>query len=711
MRPVRELFLVLSPWAQARAAMLTCALALAGLPSSARAQAGADDTAPPDDNLDLPGEETPELRALRLAELEIFGRYQPLIELSPSLPRPLRLSVPDALTSDAPEIEPGAGTSGRRRDLSWLEGLVVPDIPVRWDDRVIRYLEFFREDPRGQQLIRSWMRRVDHFGTLIRRTLREEGLPEDLIYVAMVESGFDPRARSDAGAVGLWQFIARTGREYGLRQDRWVDMRMDPEASTRAGARYLAALHRRLGTWELALAAYNAGYGALLRAILKYNTNDYWELSYLEAALPFETSLYVAKVMACAIIARNPDRFGLADLARDAPIEYDVVEAPAGAPLGALARAAGTTVEELRRLNPALRRNRVPPGSEPWRLRIPRGRRDAFERAWSRNGLRQPAHRSYVVRFGEDLAAVARRFGISEAQLRELNQIDDEERIGAGVALVVPSVEPRDPRPSERPVIAIPPGTFEYADRRRVFYRVVRGDDLREIARFFGVSLDEIQQWNVIDLRAALQEGMWLQLFVPAHVDLGLAVVLTESDVRTLVIGSEEFYEWHARQEGRVRFRYRVRPGDTLSTIAARFGLTTGSMARINQISRDSILRVGRELIVYTTPDRLPAEFRDRIEWEGAPAEAPAGDASAARAAEAEAEAPAGDASAARAAEAEAEAPAGDASAARAAEAEAEAPASDASAARARGGDETPPVAVPDEAPVVRPAPASAPPS
>src|SRR5690606_11398826 len=138
---------------------------------------------------------------------------------------------------------------------------------VRWDDRVIRYLEFFRDDPRGNRFIRAWLRRVDRYGPMIRRRLEAEGLPRDLIFVAMVESGFDPTARSHAGAAGMWQFVRRTGEEFGLTVDHWADRRLDPEAATVAAGRYLGQLRARFGTWELAFAAYNMGYGALLRSI------------------------------------------------------------------------------------------------------------------------------------------------------------------------------------------------------------------------------------------------------------------------------------------------------------------------------------------------------------------------------------------------------------------------------------------------------------
>ena len=391
-------------------------------------------------------------------------------------------------------------------------------------------------------------------------------------------------------------------------------MRMDPEASTQAGARYLSALQRRFGTWEFAFAAYNMGYGALLRSIRKYDTNDYWELSHLEAALPFETTLYVSKVIACAIIGRNPERFGLGDLTREEPITMDVATVAGGTGLRAIARAAGTSIDEIRRLNPALRRERTPPGVERFAVRIPSGTRDAFSRAWARRRGAEPGLRTHTVRFGEDLGMVARRYRMSENELRALNELDERESVRAGFALVVPAVAVLEEERGEPPTIALPPGTFEYADRRQIFYAVRRRDELREIARFFGVTLDELRQWNAVDPRAALHEGMFLQLFVRSDFDLDRALVMSPDEVRTLVIGSEEFYEWHVRQDGRVRIRYRVEPGDTLSHIAERFGLSTASMARINQIGRDSTLRVGQELVVYTRPERVPAALRAQLE-------------------------------------------------------------------------------------------------
>lgn len=566
-------------------------------------------------------QESEELRALRLAELDLFPPHaEPLVDLSQT-DRGLGL-LPRSLTSDVPDATPEVAT-GTARDLSWLEGLTLPDIPIRWDERVIRYLEFFRDDPRGRALIRGWMARVERYGPMIRQTLRSEGMPEDILYLAMIESGFDPRARSDAGAVGLWQFVSRTGTEYGLSQSHWVDERMDPEAATRAGAHYLEALHTRFGTWELAFAAYNMGYGALLRSIRKYGTNDFWRLSRLEAALPYETNLYVAKVMACAIVGRNLERFGLGDLRREAALTWDEVEVPAGTTLSQIARASESTVEELRRLNPSLRRDRTPPGRALSTVRVPGGRGVTFTERWPRVRPGRPAHSPYVVRLGEDLSTVAHRFRTTEAALRELNALAETDSVRPGFDLMVPAVAPRETHFDAPPVVVVPARTFTYEGRRRVFYRVTRGDRLTEIARFFGVTVAEVRQWNEVDPRASLQDGLFLQLFVATDFDTSRAVVMTPDEVQVLVMGSEAFYEHHVRQEGRVRLRYRVREGDSLSTIANRFGISVGSVCRINVMPRDAVLAIGQEIIVYTSGDRVPAEMRGQIEPEPAAEPAP----------------------------------------------------------------------------------------
>lgn len=579
----------------------TVGLSLALSGAGARAQAPAAAATAPAAAIE--GEESPELRELRLAEIELFGAREPLIELG--TPRVRVGEMPSALTSDAPEApsRPARGSA----DLAWMQNLELPDLPVRWDDRVVRFLEFFRNDPRGRNLMGAWLRRSHRYGSMVRAKLREMSLPEDILYVAMVESGFDPTAQSHASAVGMWQFVRATGQQYGLERDHWVDERMDPVEATGAAARFLSDLHRRFGSWELALAAYNMGYGALLRAIRKYNTNDFWVLAELEAGLPFETTIYVAKIMAAAIVGRNPERFGFGDIAREPELSVASVEVPGGTPLGTIARAAGTDVETLKALNPQLRRTRVPPGAT-YAIRIPADKQEAFARTWTRVRPRNAAHQPYVVRFGETLDDIARRHRTSANALRTLNELAEADRALPGATLLVPAVEPREESPAEElPVVAVPDESFVYADRRRVFHRVTGEDTPEDIARFFGVTVDELRRWNRIDADASLVRGMILQLFVPQRFDLSRAVVLADDQVRVLVVGSEEFFEYHEAQRGRVRLRYRVQPGDTLTAIARRFGLEVPDLARINRFATDTTLRAGQDIVVYASRDSSEA--------------------------------------------------------------------------------------------------------
>lgn len=575
-----------------RLVFLGLLLASAGASAPVRAQAPTETRLSPGVRALLAaGDESPELRELRLAEEAMFRYGLGAGEVA---------GMPAGLTS---EVETRIPLAVGSQDLSYLQGIALPDIPMRWDDAVVQYLEYFREDPRGHELMSAWLRRSTRYTGMIEEALREAGLPIDLRCVALAESGFDPRARSAVGAVGMWQFVSVTGDEYGLVQNHWVDERMDPYRATRAAARYLGDLHERLGTWELSLAAYNMGYTALLRAIRKYNSNDYGLLSRIEAGLPFETTVYVAKILSCSVVMRNPERFGFGSVTRDAALVTQSVEVPGGVALSEIAAAADVAVDEVAALNPHLLRRRTPPGGA-YAIRLPREKVETFSRAFARRRQGANSYGSYVLRFGERLDDVARRYRTTTANLREINELEEAERVGPGTALLVPNVRPRvEAEGGERPVVAVPEARFVYEGRRRVFYRVSQGDELVEIARFFRVGVDDLVRWNALDPRATLPSGLLLQLFVPGSVDLSRAVVLSESQVRVLVVGSEEFFDYHETQRGRVRMRYRVQTGDTLATIAQRFGLTLGDLSRINRLGRSTRLRAGQELIVYTSRD------------------------------------------------------------------------------------------------------------
>jgi membrane-bound lytic murein transglycosylase D len=551
------------------------------------------------------------LRAARRELVALLAKETATEDRGPEKNVPaIRLGAPpSSMTSYVPARPPMP--SGATPDLAWLRGLRMPDIPIRWDDRLVRLLDYYRTDPRGRAHMRGLLARQGTYDTMIRAKLRAQQMPEDLVYLAMVESAFDPKARSDVGATGIWQLMAAAATQYGLEVSRWVDTRMSPEPCTDAALKFLKDLYDDLGSWPLALAAFNMGEGALLRAIQKYNTNDFWLLTNLEAGLPFETVGYVTKIMAFAIIGENRARFGVGDVVPEKSVETAVVELPGGLSLTKIARAAGVNVATLSALNPELKKSRLPPDVKLWPVRLPKEKYAHFREKWAHQGPLMPPHREHVLRFGERLSDVAELYSTTSAKLLKLNDLPDDASLRPGDKLLVPDVEPVVKPLAERPVVGIPADSFVYADRKRVFYRVAEGDELGEIARFFRVTPDELRMWNRVSTDAKLQRGMYLQLYVPRGTELTQALVLAPNQVRTLVVGSEEFFNFHESQQNRVRLRYRVKPGDTLRSLAERFDLSVGSIARINQFPREKKLEVDSEIIIYVDPNKQPRTARN----------------------------------------------------------------------------------------------------
>jgi membrane-bound lytic murein transglycosylase D len=467
---------------------------------------------------------------------------------------------------------------------------------------------------------------------MFEKTLDRYGLPRDLIYVAMVESGFDFTSRSRTGAGGIWQFMPSAARTYGLEISYWVDSRRDPERSADAAARYLKDLYVRFGNWPLVFAAYNAGYGAVLTSIARYNTNDYWELCRHESGLPWESSIYVPKIMAAAIVGHNLEAFGFADVTPDAPYVFDRVEAPAGTTFAAIARAAGTRLDVVASLNSQLLRERTPPDRSPVAVRIPVGTSAAFAEAFDR--ARGSADRvdTVVLRFGETIDEVARSRGVPPRELRKLNGVKDSGELRAGVTIVVPkratvaktdkttdksgdsaekgdrdsdAIETSD---DDQVIVAVPDRVFSYEGRERVFYRTRDGDSIDEIAETFAVLPDDLIEWNNLDPTAKLQPKLILQVYVRKDFDPVGVLLVDSSKVRVVTLGSEEFLELETARRGKRRVFYTAKAGDTLAKVGRRYGLTAGDLGRINRFSYNTELHEGQKIVVYSPAGDAPRE-------------------------------------------------------------------------------------------------------
>jgi len=596
--------------------------------------------APVDDASAAP--ESPELREVRRFEEQAFprgGAVAPAPEGGAASDVPLQGHwggsgdvPPEARTEIAP-ARPSAQPVAP--DSEWLRALKLPDLPVRWDPLVLRYLDFFKNDPKGHAIMANWLRRAGRFRALFEKTLERHGLPKSLLYVAMIESGFDTGARSRVGAGGVWQFMPGAARAYGLEVSYWVDARCDPERQADAAARYLKDLYVRFGSWPLVFAAYNAGYGAVLKSITAYNTNDFWELVQHESGLPWESSIYVPKIMAAAIIGTNATAFGFGDLASDPAYAYEEAEAPPGTAFSTIARAAGAQLEVIEALNPELVRDRTPPDRGPSRVRVPPGTAETFAANLESARTGNTQTETIVLRFGETLDDVARARGTSARELRRLNGVKDASELRAGVSIVVPKrgaakVKARDKGeavaeglvdagkttgPPEAPegdddtvIVAVPDRSFAYDGRERVFYRTRDGDGLDEIAATFGVRGDELTEWNNLDATAKLHPRMVLQIFVRKDFDPVGVLLLDPGKVRVVTLGSDEFLELEAARRGKKRLTVTAKAGETLVKLGRRYGLTPGDLARINRFSYNTELREGQRIVVYSPTGEPPRE-------------------------------------------------------------------------------------------------------
>lgn len=440
------------------------------------------------------------------------------------------------------------------------------DLPLVLNDPVIQYIHYFTTTGKG--FLQETFQRAGRYRPMIERIFREEGVPQDLIYVAQAESGFEPKALSNAGARGMWQFMASEGNDYGLHHNWWVDERQDPEKSTRAAARALKDLYHQFGDWYLALAAYNSGVGTMERAVARTGYADFWEL-YRRGVLPRETRNYVPIIVATALIAKNPQQYGLNKIVEDKPESYDTVVLQAPVDLRLAAECAGTTMSELRRLNPSLLRMTTPTGSG-FGLHVPKGTADRFSAALALIPTdKRVLWRYHRVEAGESLTTIAHRYHTTVEQVAEVNNLEGHERLREGQELVIPiSRERRSDRPAVR-------------------YRVRRGDTLSELADRFGVSEAQIRAWNHLHGNR-LRAGHLLLVHAPEAAPDHNPASASRHRSRS---------QSHTSTRART-IRYRTRRGDTLARVAHHFGVSESRLRRWNHL-HGSTLPAGRVLLVH----------------------------------------------------------------------------------------------------------------
>jgi len=442
------------------------------------------------------------------------------------------------------------------------------DLPLTVNESVLQYLSFFTT-PRGRAIVEHGLDRSGRYSDMIRRVLAQEGVPQDLIYLAQAESAFQPDAVSRAGARGIWQFMASRGEEYDLDRSYWVDDRSDPEKATRAAARHFRDLYAMFGDWYLVMAAYNSGPLTVARAIERTGYADFWELQKLRA-LPKQTQNYVPIILAMALVAKDPALYGV-QVSPEKPAQMEAIHLDHPIDLHLVADASGTDLDDLRLLNPALLRS-VTPNISDFSLNVPAGATKTFEQ----NIAQVPqdkwtSWRLHEMEDGETLPDVARRFRVTVAAIEAANHLEARATVPDGFLLNVPTAPLKV---------------------QLVRYRVQRGDTLPGIADRFDVTVEQLRRWN--HLRGnRVSRGAHLRIYAGSQGDATPSVRSKSAQAASAPVKTVSA-ENHAAQG----LEHRVKPGETLYSIARVYQISVAALRESNPFLSSRELQAGDVLTI-----------------------------------------------------------------------------------------------------------------
>lgn len=400
-----------------------------------------------------------------------------------------------------------------KASIKTAENQELETIPTEINEKVEMWIKYFQG--RGRPHMERYLARSTRYEALMKKVLRDNKLPEDLFYIALIESGFSSSARSHASAVGYWQFIRGTGKRYKLDINKMVDERRDPVLATQAAAEYFRDLYSIFNSWYLSMAAYNVGEGRVIKAVRKYKTKDFWELSQNKRALPAETDNYVPKYIAAKLIAKNPDKFGFEGIDYMTPIEFDHITLKEPVNLRMMAEKMNFNYEDFKDLNPKFKGEIAPLDNDSTlSLRIPAGTMEVAMTAATTSVASivdfvpdQVETQFYKVRRGDNLGAIARRFRTTVAYLRELNDFTRKKTIRVGQKIVVPDRTPLQDRKSTKEKKKAQ-STVTTSD----FYVVKKGDTLASIADKFDTSVVNLSKVNRIKRKTKLRAGLRLNI-------------------------------------------------------------------------------------------------------------------------------------------------------------------------------------------------------
>ena len=444
------------------------------------------------------------------------------------------------------------------------------DIPIVINAKVEQFIQYFQTSLKNR--FSNWLARSEKYIPFMRNLLKENGLPEDLVYLALIESGFNPYAYSRSKASGPWQFIYLTGKRYGLQVNWWVDERRDPEKSTIAAAKYLKDLYDMFECWYLAAAGYNAGEGKIMNAMKRYQTEDFWELAKYQY-LKQETKDYVPQMIAAALIAKDPEKYGFTGIEYEDPLRYEKVTVSGMTPLAVIARACESPVEELKDLNPELLRGCTPPNIPDYEIKIPFGKKEIFAGNFETlQGGGKFQFKTHIVRKGETLPRIARLYRVDMEPTLEINKLNRTSRLSPGMNLVIPVPKGQDPKPV---LVAQKKNNGSNGKNGNqtpdeILYTIKKGDTLWSIANEMRVNLGALSRWNNLHPEKKLNPGDKLK-------------------IRMIAASAPSDPPHGVREEKEII--YVVRVGDTLWDIAKKYNVTVSEIKIWNRLNGTSRIR------------------------------------------------------------------------------------------------------------------------
>jgi len=446
-----------------------------------------------------------------------------------------------------------------------IDEIFKSSIPITYNDKVEYYIDFFQTNYHKNFI--KWMERSKVYMPLLKNLLASEGIPTDLAYLPLIESGYNPNAVSHASAVGMWQFIHSTGKIYGLKIDNWQDERRNVEKATLAASDYLQDLYDEFGSWELALAGYNCGEVRVRRTIVLANSNDYWEISKL---LPRETRNYVPKYMAALIIAKNPRKYGFPETKYDDSPKFVKVSVPPEKSLNDIAKLTGYNPEKLREHNPSLISGITPPGKDH-EINIEKDYYEHFEdkkdelASLKNVKPRTTTYKTYRVRNGDNLWLIARKFGVSVNSIKKNNRLKSN-MIKPGQRLRIKKTRYFKSSSANTYIASKSTTSKKNAAKTstsRQYYTVKQGDTIGEIAEKFGVGLSVLKRHNGIR---------------SSNIRAGQKLKIPPGSKKTI--------------------NYNIKNGDTLSEIADRYRVSVNELKEWNNL-RTTKLTVGKKLKIF----------------------------------------------------------------------------------------------------------------